>query len=214
MKCRAIKIYLILVTLSVSTVAMAEELSPYTATFDILRGNSSVGSTTKILSYPSAGKYLFTSDTKIKIGLYRQEYTESSSGKATGQSVQPTSYSLMTKKKMTFEKHDFTDGLQDNLSQLLMLRHYLLKPEAPKPTTLVTADGQLTYTFSVVDTKAELDTALGKLTTTQIRFEDDKGNQIDEWLAEKYQYLPVVVQISKDGKTSSTIRISTVTLME
>jgi hypothetical protein len=47
-----------------------------------------------------------------------------------------------------------------------------------------------------------------------VRFEDNKGNQVDEWLAEKYQYLPVIVQISKGGKTSSTIRVTAVTLAE
>lgn len=207
----AIKVFLTLVTLSVSTATMAEEISPYTATFDILRGNTSVGTANKVLSYPSEGQYLFTSDTKIKVALYRTEYTESSSGKVTDQGVQPSSYSMLTKGKTTFEKHDFADGIQDNLSQLLMLRHYLLQQETPKPTTLVSSEGQMTYTFSIVDPKAESDTALGKLVTTHVRFEDNKGNQVDEWLAEKYEYLPVIVQISKGGKTSSTIVIKTIT---
>ena len=200
--------------MSVSTVALAEQLSPYTVTFDILRGKSNVGTTTKTLSYPSTGKYLFTSDTQVSVSLYHTEYTESSSGTVIDQRFQPSSYSLMTKKKMTFEKHDFTNGLQDNLSQLLMLRYYLMNKETPKPTTLVTADGQLTYTFTILDSKAESDTALGKLVTTHVRFEDNKGNQVDEWLAEKYQYLPVIVQISKGGKTSSVINVASVSPME
>lgn len=110
-KYRAITMLLGLITLSIPTVAMADQLSPYTATFDILRGNTGVGSTTKVLSYPSEGQYLFTSDTKIKIALYRTEYTESSSGNVTDQGVQPASYSMLTKGKMTFEKKDFTDGV-------------------------------------------------------------------------------------------------------
>jgi len=193
--------------LFISASSWAGELSPFTASYEIHHGKSKIGDSQKALTYPGDGSYLFTSSDEISVAIYHQKIDEKSAGKITSSGYQPSQYHVVTNKKPTFSQQDFTTGLQDNLSQTLMLSYSLFNGEKAETVQLVTAQGQQTYEFTVVESGGTLDTALGKQDVVQVRFNDDKGNQVDVWLASQYEYLPVQYQISKGGKTTGMIYI-------
>jgi len=197
-----------------STSTWAGELSPFTASYEIHHGKSKIGDSQKALTYPGDGTYLFTSADQISVAIYHQKIDEKSTGKITSSGYQPGQYNVVTNEKPTFSQQDFTTGLQDNLSQTLMLSYSLFNQEKPGAVQLVTAQGKQTYEFTVVEPSGTLDTALGKQDVVQVRFNDDKGNQVDVWLSKQYEYLPVQYQISKGGKTTGMIYIATVDMTQ
>lgn len=201
-------VLLAVAVLVLSANVFAGQLSAFTASYDIFDGSTKVGVSNKSFSYPDDGAYLYTSVEQIKVSLYHQNLSEKSEGELTRDGYQPKQYSVLTNSKPSFQKQDFAVGLQDNLSQSLMLSYFLLNNETPQTIELITAQGPQTYAFEVIQTNSQLDTALGKLDVTQVRFQDDKGNQVDEWLAKQYEYLPVQYQISKNGKTSGMIYLT------
>jgi hypothetical protein len=93
----------------------------------------------------------------------------------------------------------------------LMLRYFLLNNQTPQTLSVVTTKGIQNFAFKMIRPEETINSALdGNLSATHIRFTDNDGNQIDQWLAKKYNYLPVVIKVSKNGVVSSAIYLTAV----
>jgi hypothetical protein len=196
-----------LVYLMTGTAWAQQRLSPFSATYAIYHGGSKIGESNKSFSYPSGNRYLFISEATINLLLYHEHYIERSEGDVNNDGYQPTLYSVEKNGVQVFQTQAFTQGMQDNISQSLMLSFALLNKQTPKSLEIATANGTISYAFNVIHADTNISTPLGNLQATQIRFQDEKGDQIDEWLAKKYQYLPVMIQVSKNGKLTGMISL-------
>lgn len=185
-------------------------LPPYTASYVINYDNKPVGTTTKTLSYPQPGYYSFTANTTIQTFLIHQLYAETSQG-FSGLGFKPQLYKLISNGKITYQTNSIPMGTQDNLSQELTLRYFLLAKKLPKTISLITAKGLEVYTFKIVQSNEIVNTLFaGPISTVHIQFFDRENNQVDEWLAVKYKYLPVAINIGKNNRISSTIYLKSI----
>jgi hypothetical protein len=209
-----IKFTILLVGLFIATISYSSSseniLPAFTAQYDLFHGNSKIGSSTKQLSYPQPGKYSYTADTSISVLIVHQKYLESSDGLINDQGFKPLSYKLSSTDKVVFQTADLQSN-QDSLSQELMLRYFLATDQIPSSLSVITAKGTEIYNFNIIQTNEMIAASTGNnMACTHIRFFDHEGNQVDEWLAKQYAYLPVVIKISKNGAVSSAIYLSAI----
>ena len=207
-----LSILLLVVSTPVLAAASASsgKIAPFTAEYTLYHHGSKVGSSVKTLSYPTSQHYRYVSKTVISVLFYHKQYQEFSAGKVTKQGYQPAQYALTSNGKSVYQTHSIPNGVQDPLSEVLTLRHYLLTGQTPKAVVTTTANGKQTYAFKLINSHQIIPTTLGKLETVHVRFFDEKGNQVNEWLAKKYGYLPAVIKISKGNDVSGRVCLTKV----
>lgn len=196
--------------LATAAPASSPKIAPFSAQYALYHHGSKVGTSITTLSYPTPHRYHCVSKTDLRVLFFHKHYQEDSVGNVTKQGYQATQYAMSSNGKSIDQTRSIPDGVQDPLSEVLTLRHYLLAGEAPKAVSTMTAKGKQTYTFKIVNPHQTITTALGKLVVAQVRFFDDKGNQVNEWLAKKYNYLPAAIKISKNKDTSGMIYLTNV----
>lgn len=204
-----------LLGLLITTVSNAstttDALPAFTAQYDLFHNNTKLGSSTKQLVYSPSGKYTYTAHTNINVFMVHKKYIEHSDGTVDNSGFTPQYYSLSTDNKINYQTTDF-HGAQDNLSQELMLRYFLLKNITLPTLSVVTVNGTEQFAFKMIQADEMVaSTIAGDIPATHVQFFDRDGNQIDEWLAKKYAYLPVVIKISTNGVLTSAIYLTAIT---
>lgn len=189
-------------------------IAPFSAKYAIYYGIRKVGMTSEHFSYDKAGKYLFLVDTYLT-ELAFQHFIEGSEGSSSRCGFQPTNYALFSSETPTESIPSITRGIQDNLSQELMLRYYLLTHQSLQALHIATPCGFTVYDYQIINPHENISTLLGSFyPTIHIRFMGQHQHQIDEWLAQKYDYLPMRIQTSQKGVVLSTVYVTEITLRE
>lgn len=94
---------------------------------------------------------------------------------------------------------EFLEGMQDKLTQTLCLR-YALKTGIRSFNYVVAEEDKIkNYHFSIIG-EEQLKTKLGVLHTVKVEHISRKGNRTTLWLAKKYDFLPVKMAQSRQGK--------------
>ncbi len=205
---RRISISASLLLLTASASAFASfPIKSYKATFALNHHGKHVGESVKV--FKTDGKhYTFSGDTKVHVLFIHKEMREASSGAVSSHGIQPKHYQTSQGLSMAISEFPVAKGLQDNLTQQLMMRFNLIKTGVPGSMTAVTAKGKQKFNFSLVKDNVSVNSPLGKLATTEVTYTDKKGNTVAEWLAKKYNYLPAVILISKGGDISDSIYLT------
>ncbi len=183
------------------TAFAAFPIHPFSATYSLYHNGKQLALTHKKLTVNNKS-YTYVANTNAHVLFFKRHIVESSQGEITPGGLHPKQYSVTTNNKLTFQHTHFTKNLQDNMSQALMLRYNLIINKKPKVINAISQKGIQTLNFHIKAKNIQKKTKLGNLNTIEIVYVDNKGDTIDNWLAPKYNYLPVVTKIYTNGKLS------------
>lgn len=208
-------------------------LRPYTAQYQLYRGNSEVG-VGNIQLLPGADQqWQFSLTSKASIFFLNFTDTETSTFVWDNGRAKPKQFSKVTttptRRKFTEQLFDWQalletgknekrewqmplqPGLNDMQTQALNLQLDLKQGKRPLHYKVAKKGGVRDYRFTVKGEET-LETPLGKLKTLRVEREHDPDDdrRTITWFAKDHQFIPVQLQFFEDGDEQGELRITSI----
>jgi hypothetical protein len=213
--------------------ATAFPFAEYEAHYIISLRGIDAGEAIHTLRKRQDGQYHFEARTEPRIALLPYHYVESSdftweSGKFLPHNYYYNIHEGKKRKKghvlFDWKEHkihnrelkvpweqSIEQGVQDKITQGLSLRQAMKTGQHTLKYVVAESDKLKNYTFTIKG-KERLKTKLGMLDTVKLEHVSRKGHRTTLWLADKYDFLPVKMSQSREGKVVSTGEISSFAL--
>lgn len=204
-----------------STSVKSAPLAEYEAHYAISWHGIAAGESVHKLHRNNNGHYHFEARTKPHVQILPFQYVESSDFIWEGDKILPQNYYYNVKEgkrrkkgNVTFDWNTrklhnretkepwetaITEGIQDKLTQTLCLRQALIAGQTQIAFSVAEEDKIKNYAFKIL-AKESLKTKLGILETVKVEHVSRKGHRTTLWLAKKYDYVPVKMMQSRQGK--------------
>lgn len=210
----------------------AMQLHPFTAVYQLKRGNMIIGKVTTTLQLEANGDYTYKTVTR-PVGLVaafnKDEITETSQGQINGHQVIPTNYSYYHKRKkkpkqrkLKFDwnlnmvlaygskdvwSSEVDPGTQDKASKILTMM--LAMPTFSGEMDIQVVDKNKLKTYHIIQAKHEQVKAVGSEFEAMKLSEAKTGKPVSTWfwLSPELNYLPVKIE-RKEKKDTFTMTLS------